>query len=105
MSLSPIDGIGAIVASELRGVTPSTLLPDVAGKSRDFTTWLAGEVRAADSNIRDADAAVRRLALGEEQNVHTVMLSIERAQLSFEFVVQVRNRLLEAYQDVMRMQV
>jgi flagellar hook-basal body complex protein FliE len=48
---------------------------------------------------------VRRLAVGTETNVHQVMLALEKARLSLELVVQVRNKLLEAYQSVMQMQV
>ncbi len=48
---------------------------------------------------------MRNLVAGDVENLHQVMMSLEKAKLSFELVVQVRNRLLEAYQDVMRMQV
>ena len=53
----------------------------------------------------DADRQVTRLALGETDNLHQVMISLEQAKLSFQMMVQVRNKLLEAYQDVLRMQI
>ncbi|TMG74310.1 MAG: flagellar hook-basal body complex protein FliE [Betaproteobacteria bacterium] len=52
-----------------------------------------------------ADDAVRRLAVGEPVNLHQVMVQLERAKLQFELVLQVRNKLLEAYQDLLRMQI
>ena len=73
--------------------------------SKTFESWMSSEVTTVDQRIREADAAVRSLASGDNVALHDVMLTIERAKLSFEFVVQVRNRLLEAYQDVMRMQI
>jgi len=44
-------------------------------------------------------------SVGETSNIHDVLLSIEKAKLSFELGLQVRNRLLEGYQEIMRMQV
>jgi flagellar hook-basal body complex protein FliE len=48
---------------------------------------------------------VRQLAAGEPVSLHEVMIHLEEAKLSFQLLAQVRNRLLEAYQDVMRTQV
>jgi flagellar hook-basal body complex protein FliE len=48
---------------------------------------------------------VKSLAQGEITDVHEVMLAMTRADLSFRMMLEVRNKLLEAYQEVMRMQV
>lgn len=45
------------------------------------------------------------LAAGKTDNIHHVMLSLEDAKLSLQLLVQVRNKLLEGYQDILRMQV
>ena len=71
----------------------------------EFARWLDDQIQTADRDIKAADTEVRKLALGETDNLHQVMLSLERARTSLELVVQVRNRLLDAYQDVLRMQV
>ncbi len=73
--------------------------------SGDFTAWLKHEVAAVNEQIIKADDGVRRLALGESDNLHQVMIGLEQAKLSFELIVQIRNKLLDAYQDVMRMQI
>jgi flagellar hook-basal body complex protein FliE len=52
-----------------------------------------------------ADRELQALATGQTQNLHQTMIALEEAKLSFQLLVQVRNRVLEAYQDVMRMQV
>jgi flagellar hook-basal body complex protein FliE len=52
-----------------------------------------------------ADGMVRSLAQGEITDVHQVMLAMNRADLSFRMMLEVRNKLLDAYQEVMRMQV
>lgn len=70
-----------------------------------FSTWLTGEIEQVNRQILEADTQVRKLAVGEAVNLHQVMMALEKAKLSFELVTQVRNKLLDAYQDVMRMQI
>ena len=71
----------------------------------DFSDWLSGQIENVNRQIVDADAEVQKLAVGDATNLHQVMIALEKARLTFEMVVQVRNKLLDAYQDVMRMQI
>jgi flagellar hook-basal body complex protein FliE len=48
---------------------------------------------------------MQQLAVGEVQNLHQIMIRLEESRLSFELMLQVRNRVLEAYQEFMKMQV
>jgi flagellar hook-basal body complex protein FliE len=48
---------------------------------------------------------LQKLAVGDVQNLHQVMINLEEARMSFQLLMQVRNRVLEAYQDVMKMSV
>lgn len=73
--------------------------------SGGFENWLTRELAATNQKLIDADQGVRRLALGEADNLHQVMIALEEAKLRFDLVVQVRNRLVEAYQDVLRMRI
>jgi len=52
-----------------------------------------------------ADGAIDKLATGEAQDVHQVMVAFEQARLSMQTLVEVRNKLVEAYQEVLRIQV
>ncbi len=52
-----------------------------------------------------ADGAIQKLATGESKNMHEVMLAVEKSGISFQFLTQVRNKALESYQEIMRMQV
>ena len=70
-----------------------------------FGVWFSSEVKALDSELAGAERAVQQLAAGATTSVHETMLQIEQARLQFQLAVQVRNRILEAYQEVMRMQV
>lgn len=53
----------------------------------------------------EAENAVRDLALGQTDNIHGVLLQVAQADLAFRLVLEIRNRLTEAYQDIMKMQV
>lgn len=52
-----------------------------------------------------SDKSIQGLASGENKNLHEVMISMEKASISFQFMSSVRNKALEAYQEVMRMSV
>lgn len=52
-----------------------------------------------------ADQAVWRLAAGQADNLHEVMIAVERASIALELTIAIRNKLVEAYQEIMRMQV
>jgi hypothetical protein len=74
-----------------------------------------GHLRLRELDVEGAGLAQRQgdelgalaaeLATGEVDNLHQVMLKLDEAKLSFQLMVQVRNKLLEAYQDILRMQV
>lgn len=51
------------------------------------------------------DQAVQSVALGQTSDLHQVMMNLEKTKLTFELALQVRNKTLEAYQELMRMQV
>jgi flagellar hook-basal body complex protein FliE len=68
----------------------------------DFFTKQVGEMN---QQLLGSQADLRELALGGTESLHQVMIRLEQTRIAFQLMVQVRNRLLESYQDVMRMQV
>ena len=60
------------------------------------------EVNRAQVN---ADRAAEQIAAGETKNLHEAMIKLEEADISLRLMVQVRNKAVEAYQEIMRMQV
>lgn len=70
-----------------------------------FSTILKDSINKVNALQTDADKAIEGLASGEVKNVHETMIAIEKANLSFNMMLQVRNKLLAAYEEVMRMQV
>ena len=56
-----------------------------------------------DREIKETDRKMEDFAVGKQYNLHEIMIASEKADLSFRFLLQIRNKLLEAYQEIMRM--
>src|SRR5579875_3485449 len=93
-SVSSIAGAGAAAAAVPAG-------SGAGGFARLLTQFLGD----AGNQQAQAEQAVNNVAAGRADNVHNVMLSMAKADLSFHLVLEIRNRLSEAYQEIMRMQI
>jgi flagellar hook-basal body complex protein FliE len=71
----------------------------------DFGGALKQAVDALGQLSAQADASTTKLATGDPIDIHEVMLNTEQASLGFSMALQVRNKLVDAYQEVMRMSV
>lgn len=69
-----------------------------------FGSLLNGLVDQVDVLQKNADTSIQGLVTGEETNVHNVAIKMEEASVAFDLMMQVRNKLLEAYQEISRMQ-
>ena len=83
----------------------SIKLPSAAPSAVGFEQWLTSEVSNTNTNIMNAEKAVQQYVVGETDNLHQVMISISKAQTSLELTAQVRNRLVEGFQEIMRMSI
>ena len=70
-----------------------------------FGEALEGALNAVEEANRSADTAAVDYVTGESGDLHNVILQMERADLTFQTMLQVRNKLLDAYREIMRMQV
>ncbi len=95
-----IEPVGAIseVQPQASAVAPS----QPTGR---FADWFDSQVGQLNTQLVQAEQGVQQLAAGDAASLHDVMIRMEEARLSFQLAVQFRSRVLEAYQDVMRMQV
>jgi flagellar hook-basal body complex protein FliE len=84
-------GQGVASGSPTAGKTFSDILTDSMGKVNLYQ--------------HQADSAIKELVAGRNKNIHETMLTIERADTSLKLMMQVRNKILDAYREIMRMQV
>lgn len=99
MHVNPVEG-GLIGSSGL--VPLSSDVSKVGGGS--FGDVIQRFVAETNAQQMQADQAIHQLATGQTDSVHETMLAMAKADLSFRMFVEVQNKVIEAYQEVMRMQ-
>jgi flagellar hook-basal body complex protein FliE len=70
-----------------------------------FGNLVSQGLAQVNEQLQTSQTGLQKLATGDLQNVHQVMIQLEESRLSFQLMLQIRGRLLEAYQDVMKMQI
>lgn len=90
------------IGSPLVPAIPGAPASKSAAGEGDFGSSLNAMLSSVESTAGEANAAVSGMLDGTG-DVHTAMLALHRAEVSMQFTVQVRNKLVQAYQDMMRM--
>ena len=88
------------VEVEERGTVSAT-----AGSRESFGATIRDAVQQVNNLQSQADALAQKLAVGDPVDTHEVMLAMQKASLALQLTIQVRNKVIEAYQEIMRMQV
>ncbi|MFZ6747099.1 flagellar hook-basal body complex protein FliE [Undibacterium sp. JH2W] len=81
------------------------LANDAAAPAQSFSNMVSQGLAQVNEQLQTSQADLQALATGDVQNLHQVMIRMEESRLSFQLMLQVRNRLLESYQDIMKMQI
>lgn len=102
----PVFGLGAF--DPLRGVNTTATNP--VGKSaqvegKDFKSFLMESLEKVNQLQQDADAGVQKLLTGETDNVAEVFSASKKAGIAFDLLMEIRNKLLDAYSEVKQMRV
>ncbi|MFZ6876351.1 flagellar hook-basal body complex protein FliE [Undibacterium sp. Di27W] len=99
------------VSSISQFIAPATipslapLASDAAAPVQSFSNMVSQGLAQVNEQLQTSQADLQALATGDVQNLHQVMIRMEESRLSFQLMLQVRNRLLESYQDIMKMQI
>ena len=97
------------MANPISPITPIAGLPPIQAPGQTsspglFQSVLEGAIRTIEGGQSNAGEAVQKFLSGENEEVHTMALAVQKAQLTFDLGLQVRNKIVEAYQEIMRMQ-
>lgn len=95
----------AVVDTTAIGGAVSTTAATAGVQGPGFGQLITQGLEQVNNTLLVSQVDMQRLAAGDVGNLHQVMLRMEESRLSFQLMLQVRNRLLESYQEVMRMQV
>lgn len=95
--LAPLPRLGSLTPPQ----PPAGAAPPGGGFAQVLNGLLANNTQAYEAS----NAALRDLATGNAQDLHTVTLAVARADMSFRLLLEIRNRLSDAFQEITRMQV
>jgi flagellar hook-basal body complex protein FliE len=70
------------------------------GKGKSFGEMLKSSINEVDRLHKEADKALQDMALGKGKGIHETMIALEKAEISFQLMMQVRNKIIAAYEQV-----
>lgn len=107
MDITKIDGLLSQLRSAAAVAAGKVTEPAAVSKvESDFSKVLSGFINEVNSTQQAAGVNAKNFELGDPNtSLHDVMISLQKANISFQTMVQVRNKLVSAYHDIMNMQV
>lgn len=102
MNIEALQGIGA---HDEVAAPPGLQPPRDLSTGPSFSERITGGLQELNGQLLSTQVDLQRLAVGDVSNLHEVMVRLEESRIALQLALQVRNRVLEAYQDVMRMQI
>ena len=78
---------------------------EVETSSSPFSDYVKQSLADVNRQMLDADQGIEDLATGKNQDIHHTMISMQKAEISFELVMQIRNKLMAAYDEIRRMSI
>ena len=83
------------------GSTPHAVTPSTGG----FGELLQSSLERVNQLQSEADRAAENLTVGGQADIHSTMIAVEKASIALELALQIRNKLLNAYETLMRQQI
>lgn len=103
MSIAAISGISP--SALMPSIQPTTATPGAAAGGGDFGSWLGEALDTVSGAQAKADGLAVQAATGDLTAIHDFTIASSEAQILTQLTVEVRNRAVEAFNDIMRMQV
>jgi flagellar hook-basal body complex protein FliE len=108
--LAAIQSVAAVgtplAATPMPGLpTMGTSVSAAGAPGPGFGEMVSQGIDTVNQQLLVSQTDLQQLATGDAQNLHQIMIRLEESRLSFQLMLQVRNRVLEAYQDIMKTQV
>src|ERR1700733_7547967 len=97
------------MGNPISAITSTPAIAPVTGPSQSsqpgaFQNVLAGAIQNIESANNNATASVQKFLTGENEELHSAILAVQQASIAFDLGLQVRNKVVDAYQEIMRMQ-
>ncbi len=78
---------------------------ETEGASSPFSDYVERSLTEVNTKLVNADQAINDLATGRNQDIHGTMISMQKAEISFELMLQIRNKLMSAFDEIRRMSI
>ena len=108
----PIGSVNPLTASALTRIDAplpkigaGQLGPQTAAPTEGFSQMLDGLVATVDAKQSAAQSVTRKVLMGDTDQLHQSVIAMQEAGVAFSMMIEVRNKLVESYQELMRMQV
>jgi flagellar hook-basal body complex protein FliE len=93
------------IEAPLPKIGAGSLAPQTTAPAEGFGQMLDGLVSTVDAKQSAAQAVTRKVLMGDTDQLHQSVIAMQEAGVAFSMMVEVRNKLVESYQELMRMQV
>ena len=99
-----VSGISSVGGAQQGQAVPAGIAPSQAGSS-SFADLLHELVKDTNNSQSEVQISVEDLVSGKSESLHEVVMTASQAELSFRLMMEIRNRLISSYQEIIRMQV
>lgn len=90
------------IRRQLEDISFKSKLNEPQNNGVDFSKVLENAISNVNENEINAENAVNNFVSGKETSLHNTLIALEKADVSFKLMMQVRNKLMEAYSEIMR---
>ncbi|MEZ4702882.1 MAG: flagellar hook-basal body complex protein FliE [Rhodothermales bacterium] len=94
-----------LFGTDQAGALPRIQTPDEGASGHRFASALNDAINQVNDAQTASDKQLESFIAGEQENLHEVMISMNQARLSFQLMVEVRNKMVDAYHELFRMQI
>ena len=103
----PVRELGRAIPAELAPKADAASAAGSSGatKGAGFANFIERAVGEVDTKLKAADAEKTQVLTGETTNLHQAVIAMQEAGVAFSLMIEVRNKLVESYQELMRVQV
>ena len=103
-TLRSISGDGRLGAPEIEPIAPGPIQSQPAAEGPSFRETLSEYLSDVNNELIAADQGMADLASGRSQDVHGTLIAMQKADIQLRLLVEVRNKVIGAYEEVMRIQ-